>query len=323
MTVCGRKQGPIPDSAQAREECVSPVYKPIDQYGLIGDMNSAALVGTDGSNKWCCFPRFDSPSVLAAILDDLKGGRFQIAPVTPFHPSQAYLPNTNILVTSFTTATCELTLTDFMPVRSAESAGSAPHEIHRIVRCTKGSVNVRCVFKPSHDYGRARVDVTRVADGVTAHGGNQTLTLCSEVRLDAKSDQATAEFSMEQDEQAVFVLAYGSRRPQRVSSYATRSKFEHTRMYWEVLASEIGYDGRWSDEVVRSFLLLQLMIFAPTGAVTAAPTTSLPGAVGGSRNWDYRYSWLCDSSFTMDVLFRMGQAERAERYQPGCLTNAG
>ncbi|HAL46148.1 MAG: hypothetical protein CL694_15250 [Chloroflexi bacterium] len=291
------------------------MYKPIDQYGLIGDMNSAALVGTDGSIDWCCFPHFDSPSVFAAILDDRKGGRFQIAPRVPNSRIQSYLPNTNILSTRFTTPTGQMSLTDFMPLGNGRSGDSCPHEIHRVVRCTSGTVDVACTFQPSPDYGRSEVALSRVSDGVVARGNRQMLTLVSDAQMEIEDGEAVAKFTLRAGEEVVFVLAYGSRRPQRIGSYHTMSKFAQTKVYWEVMASGMTYDGLWRDDVVRSFLLLQLMIYAPTGAVIAAPTTSLPEAIGGSRNWDYRYSWLRDSSFTMDVLFRMGQVERAEQYQ--------
>ena len=290
-------------------------YKPIGHYGLIGDMSSAALVGLDGSIDWCCFPRFDSPSVFAAILDDRKGGRFQIAPTdADASAHQAYLPNTNILSTRFTTSTGELSLLDFMPVTGLDSSSSGPHEVHRIVRCTGGSVAVRCTFQPRPDYARADATLAPIRSGVVARGGRQELSLCSEAPLEINGTEATADFTLNQGEEVTFVLAYGHGRPQRIETYRSRQKLEQTRVYWETLASEITYDGLWRDEVVRSFLVLHLMIYQATGAIIAAPTASLPEMVGGTRNWDYRYSWLRDSSFTMDVLYRMGHTEEATRY---------
>ena len=290
-------------------------YKPIDQYGLIGDMNSAALVGTDGSIDWCCFPRFDSPSVFAAILDDKKGGRFQIAPTAPDAAvHQAYLPDTNILSTQFSTPTGELTLIDFMPLSNGDSSLKSPHEIHRIVRCTAGSVEVRCAFQPRLDYARARTSLSRIRGGVMARGSHQVLSLCSQVPLEIGDGDASAHFTLRHGEEAVFVLCYGHRAPHKVDTYRTHQKFDETKVYWEVMASGITYDGMWRDEVVRSFLLLRLMIYEPTGAIIAAPTTSLPERINGSRNWDYRHAWLRDSSFTMDVLYRMGHTEDAAQH---------
>ena len=289
-------------------------YKPIEQYGLIGDMHSAALVGTDGSIDWCCFPRFDSPSVFAALLDDRNGGRFLIAPAT-LHTllDQAYLPGTNILVTRFTTPTGELAVTDFMPVRNGTSERS-PHEIHRIVRCTGGSVDVRCVFQPRLDYGRAATAIEPTRGGVVATGNHQTLSLCSSVPLEVRDTEASAQFTLGRGEEAVFVAAYGRGRQRHVEGYRTNEKYQQTKSHWEETASQLAYGGRWRDEVLRSFLLLHLMVYEPTGAIIAAPTASLPEQIGGSRNWDYRYSWLRDSSFTMDVLCRTGKVDQAARY---------
>ncbi|MCH8206013.1 MAG: glycoside hydrolase family 15 protein [Chloroflexi bacterium] len=289
-------------------------YKPIGHYGLIGDRHSAALVGTDGSIDWCCFPRFDSPSVFAAILDDRNGGRFQIAPATgQASVDQSYLPNTNILSTRFTTPTGELVLTDFMPLKNGTS-GSCPHEIHRIARCTAGTVEVRCTFQPRLDYARAATTIMPIKGGVMAGGNHHTLSLCSRVPMEVVDTQALSRFTLQQGEEAVFVLAYGRDRPRRIESYRTHSKLEETKAHWEETASKLTYEGLWRDQVVRSFLLLHLLVYEPTGAVVAAPTASLPGRIGGSRNWDYRYSWLRDSSFTMDVLYRIGQVDQAAAY---------
>ena len=291
------------------------LYKPIGQYGLIGDMNSAALVGTDGSIDWCCFPRFDSPSVFAAILDDQKGGRFRIAPSAPgASVSQAYLPGTNILSTRFETHTGEMTLVDSMPLGRIYFSGPCPHEIHRIVRCTRGTVSVRCTFEPRMDYARARTDLTPTKGGVIARGGNQELSLLSRVGLDVSDGAATAEFTLNEGEEVVFVLAYGHRRPRRIESYQTERKLSQTKTSWEALAASVPYDGMWRDQVVRSLLVLHLLMYEPTGAIVAAPTSSLPEEVGGSRNWDYRYAWLRDSSFTMGALYRMGDIDEATRY---------
>ena len=289
-------------------------YKPIGHYGLIGDRHSAALVGTDGSIDWCCFPRFDSPSVFAAILDDRNGGRFQIAPATP-HTSvhQSYLSNTNILSTRFTTPTGELELTDFMPLKSGTS-GSCPHEIHRIARCTAGTVEVRCTFQPRLDYARAATTIMPIKDGVLAGGNHQTLSLCSPVPMEVVDTQALSRFTLQQGEEAVFVLAYGRGRPRRIESYRTHAKLQETKAQWEEIASKLTYEGLWRDQVVRSVLLLHLMVYEPTGAIVAAPTASLPEHMGGSRNWDYRFSWLRDSSFAMDVLCRMGHVDLSAGY---------
>ena len=286
----------------------------IASHGLIGDMSSAALVGTDGSVDWCCMPRFDSPSVFASLLDSRSGGRFQIAPVDSASGSQAYLPDTNILQTSFTTATGTLTVTDFMPVRRDALSEDAPHELHRMVRCDFGEVDVSCVFEPRLDYARGVTLLSPLREGVQARGGRQTLNLLASVPMRIDGDRAVARFTLRQGESASFVLAYGHGRPVRLSTYRTEERLDDTRRFWEGIVAGIGYDGAWSKEVTRSLLVLHLMMYRRTGAIIAAPTTSLPETLGGSRNWDYRFAWLRDSSFTVDILYRMGDDGEAGMY---------
>ena len=289
----------------------------IGSHGLIGDMSSAALVATDGTIDWCCMPRFDSPSVFAALLDSKSGGRFQIAPTDAASTRQAYIPDTNILQTSFTTATGTLTVTDFMPVRRDALSEDAPHEVHRIVRCDSGEVDVECMFEPRLDYARGVTTLMPLGEGVQARGGRQTLSLLASVplRIDGdRGDRAVARFPLRQGESASFVLAYGHGRPLRLSTYRTEARLEDTRRFWEGIVAGIRYDGAWSDAVKRSLLVLHLMMYRRTGAIIAAPTTSLPETLGGSRNWDYRFAWLRDSSFTVDILYRIGDDGEGDRY---------
>jgi GH15 family glucan-1,4-alpha-glucosidase len=288
----------------------------MEKYGLIGDMSSAALVGTDGSIDWCCFPRFDSPSVFAAILDENEGGSFQICPTDPMASvRQAYVPDTNVLCTRFRTATGEMTVTDFMPVaEDADTRASAPHELHRIVRCESGSVEVALRFGPRLDYARGDTTFTVVDKGVVARGTRQVLTLCADRELEVGKDEARLVFPMTEGQESVFVLAYGHRRSQKVEAYQSRHRLTQTMQYWNGVVRSAEYDGLWRDEVIRSFLVLHLMMYRRTGAIIAAPTTSLPEGIGGSRNWDYRYAWLRDSAFTVEVLLRMGDAVEGSRY---------
>ena len=322
----------------------------IGSHGLIGDMSSAALVATDGTIDWCCMPRFDSPSVFAALLDSRAGGRFRISPVGLASTGQEYLRDTNILRTSFTTATGTLSVTDFMPVRRIRSRGrfetcpykrrrdahseDAPHEIHRVVRCESGEVEVECVFEPRLDYARGVTTLRPLSEGVQARGGRQTLSLLASVPLRivgagllrqppsagakpapaALGDRAVARFRLRQGETATFVLAYGHGRPVRVGTYRTEAQMGDTRKFWQGIVSGIKYDGAWSEAITRSLLVLHLMMYRRTGAIIAAPTTSLPETLGGSRNWDYRFAWLRDSSFTVDILYRMGDDTEGDRY---------
>ena len=295
-------------------------------YGLIGDMSSAALVGTDGSIDWCCLPRFDSPSVFASILDKDIGGRFRIRPDGAYTDSrQVYLQDTNILETTFTTPSGAVKITDFMPIHDSDKDGkpdtnpAEPPELHRIVTCTSGSVEMRCEYEPRHNYARAVPEFRqrrRSGNGIAieAAGGRQTMMLLSSVSLTASVNGVDGEFTLSQGESAIFVLAYGNGRSINLERYRTYEKLQLTRRYWEDLVAGMNYGGLWREQVVRSFLVLHLMMYRGTGAIVAAPTTSLPETLGGSRNWDYRYSWLRDTSFTVDALYRLGDVYGADHY---------
>ena len=287
-------------------------------------MSSAALVGIDGSIDWCCLPRFDSPSVFAAILDQDIGGRFRISPAgTVTDATQEYLKDNNILETTFRTETGVVSITDFMPIPDDDEDGSPdiepnnPPEIHRIVSCVSGKVAMRCVFQPRHNYAQ-EVPTFRPVGGtgnaVGAHGGRQTLTLLATVPLGCDRRGVDCGFELSQGETATFVMAYGSGRPVSIEQYETKAKLEQTREYWASLVAGIEYEGLWRTHIIRSFLVLHLMMYRRTGAIVAAPTASLPETIGGSRNWDYRYSWLRDTSFTVDALYRLGDVYGADRY---------
>ena len=294
-------------------------------YGLIGDMSSAALVGTDGSIDWCCFPRFDSPSVFAAILDPEAGGHFRITPAGPnLDTRQEYLTDTNILETTFSTGAGVVSITDFMPAAdddddNPDTPPNSLHEIHRVVTCLSGEVDLLCDFQPRHDYARALPDFRPMrgnsgGSAVQAQGGGQTLTLFASIPLMADNRSVTGHFTLTKGQTATFVLVYGHGRPASLERLRTAEKLDRTRRYWQGLVARINYDGLWRDSVVRSFLALHLMMYRHTGAIVAAPTTSLPETIGGSRNWDYRFSWLRDSSFTVDILYRLGDVYGADRY---------
>ncbi len=296
------------------------------QYGLIGDMSSAALVGTDGSVDWCCFPRFDSPSVFGAILDAKVGGYFRISPASPaFESRQQYLPDTNILETTFTGPEGEICITDFMPLTGDNDSNpdtpppDPPHEIHRIVTCRSGEVELCCEFRPRHDYARAVPDFRplRLDSGgaaVQVSGGDQTMTLLASVPLPLEDRCVSTTFTLAAGQTATFVLAYGNGRRTSLERRQTARKLAQTTRYWKALVERMGYTDLWRDQVVRSFLVLHLMMYPRTGAIVAAPTTSLPETIGGTRNWDYRFSWLRDAAFTVDILYRLGDVYGADRY---------
>jgi len=282
-------------------------YKPISDYGVIGDMHSAALVSTSGSIDWLCFPRYDSPSVFAAILDDQHGGRFAIQPVGEFRSTQAYLPDTNILVTTFHTDGGRATLTDFMPV--AEDVTSSEHEVIRLARCETGEVTLECLFQPRLDYARAGTRLTVESRGVVARDGDAKLSLSAAVPLSAEGGEggeARAKFLLRSGETAAFILRWDEESPRPIADYDIPCKLGNTEAYWRLKTSDWRYRGRWSGLVKRSVLALHQLLYAPSGAICAAVTTSLPGQIGGPRNWDYRFCWLRDAAFTLDVFHRLG-----------------
>ena len=288
-------------------------------------MSSAALVGTDGSVDWCCFPRFDSPSVFGAILDPEIGGHFRISPAAGFESKQKYLGDTNILETTFKTDTGVVSITDFMPLTGDNDANpdtpppDPPHEIHRIVACHSGEVELRCDFRPRPDYARAAPGFRPLRGNsggaaVQVRGGCQTMTLLASIPLPFDRQGVSTTFTLAAGQTATFVLAYGSGRPTSIERRQTARKLAQTTGYWKGLVERMGYSGMWRDQVVRSFLVLHLMMYPRTGAIVAAPTTSLPETIGGSRNWDYRFSWLRDAAFTVDILYRLGDVYGADRY---------
>lgn len=288
-------------------------------------MSSAALVGIDGSIDWCCLPRFDSPSVFAALLDPDTGGYFRIGPVEPCIESrQEYVTDTNVLETTFHTSTGVATITDFMPIPDDDADGkvdierSSPPEIHRIVTCHSGMLELRCAFFPRHDYAREVPEFRALRTGpggaVEARGGGQRQTLLASVPLSPNGQGVGCDFSLSQGESATFILAYGEGRATTLDDYRTAERLDQTARYWRDLVAGMDYDGLWRDQIVRSFLVLHLMMYRRTGAIVAAPTTSLPETIGGTRNWDYRFSWLRDTSFTVDILYRLGDVYGADRY---------
>lgn len=291
-------------------------YKNINDYGLIGDRHSAALVGIDGSIDWCTFPRFDSPSVFASILDAKKGGRFAITPIDIYTGGQRYLPDTNVLETTFVTQTGTCTLTDFMPFyRHADNSPIAPGCLVRIVRCEEGTISLNIVYEPRPDYARASGTIeTRGADLVVSIDESE-LTLRSPVPLNVERDTATAIITLSAGEEVVFVLRYGNALNLWSDEAASpRQLLDRTVEYWLRKAESLDYQGEWRDEVVRSYLALHLLTYVPTGAIVAAPTTSLPEWVGGKRNWDYRYTWLRDSAFTIEALSKLGHHDEAVEF---------
>jgi GH15 family glucan-1,4-alpha-glucosidase len=293
-------------------------YLPIQNYGVIGNMRTVALVGTDGSIDWFCFPYFDSPSLFGALLDDQKGGRFKIAPADTrgISTKQFYWPETNVLVTRFMTAEGVGEMEDFMPAGRSVTPGWHEQLIRR-VRVVRGTMTFHTDCHPAFEYGRATHDTTVSEHGATFEGPGITLGLSSDVPLQIDPLGASADFELKEGDCAVFVLRRiggGASCGAAPTHDEVEELFQATVGFWQHWLAQCTYTGRWREIVQRSALALKLMTFEPTGAIVAAPTCSLPEAVGGTRNWDYRYTWIRDAAFTLYGFLRIGFTEEARAF---------
>ncbi len=289
----------------------------LGEYGLIGDMRTAALVGLDGGIDWCCLPRFDSGSVFAALLDRERGGTWAIRPQEEWTSTQRYLPRTNILETTFRTAGGVVVLTDFMPVaEDGRPSGSHP-EIHRQLRCTRGRMPLQMIFMPRFEYGARTTRLELLRAGLFATDRtDQVLTLSSAKPFDWTIEQSTAttRFVLEKGEERWLVLRYDDDDIHPVDRYESALKLDITAAYWARWAAGVRYSGPFRGMVKRSALALKLLTHAETGAIIAAPTTSLPETIGGMRNWDYRFVWLRDAAFTLAALDAVGHRREADAF---------
>jgi GH15 family glucan-1,4-alpha-glucosidase len=292
-------------------------YQPIENYGIIGDLHTAALVGMDGSIDWLCFPRFDSPAVFAAILDDRKGGRFRIAPtIDDVTHRQFYWPDTNVLVTRFLSADGVGEITDYMPV-DEPGPWHGEHQLIRHVRVTRGTIKFRLECRPAFNFARDRHELSICPDGVTFQSPGLSLGLTSATPLRQDGNGAAAEFTLNEDESAIFLLqeiAEGSGCGNPLREAEANALFQNTVRYWRRWIARCNYTGRWREMVRRSALVLKLLTYEPTGAIVAAPTCSLPETLGGGRNWDYRYTWLRDAAFTLYGFLRIGFTQEAAAF---------
>ena len=293
-------------------------YQPIENYGIIGDLRSVALVGVDGSIDWLCLPRFDSPSVFAAVLDDEKGGRFKVAPIGDgLSHKQFYWPDTNVLVSRFFTPDGVGEVVDYMPIAGASANGHGQHQLIRRVRVTRGAMTFRMECLPAFDYARQEHETKITPDGACFYSPQLSLGLATEVPLQQHENAAVVDFTLKEDETAVFVLRPiepGATCGLFISKAQEQELFLRTVEYWRRWLSKCTYTGRWREMVHRSALALKLLTFEPTGAIVAAPTCSLPEGIGGERNWDYRYTWIRDAAFTLYGLLRIGFTEEAEAF---------
>jgi GH15 family glucan-1,4-alpha-glucosidase len=283
------------------------VYTAIRDYAVIGDGRTAALVAVDGSIDWLCLPNLDSPSVFAALLDAERGGRFELRPEGPFEARRRYLPGTNVLETTFTTGTGVVRVTDAMTL---PGPGLSPlRELARRIEGLAGDVVLQWRVIPRFGYA---TDATRIEPRrpfPVAVSGADALAACAwdAGAVTVTGDELGGRFEIGEGARALLVLCASHGEPLVIPGRAAvEERLDRTTAFWERWSGNLTYDGPWREAVVRSALALRVLVFAPSGAIAAAATTSLPEAIGGQRNWDYRFCWIRDSSFTLEALLQLG-----------------
>jgi len=290
-------------------------YLPIAEHGLIGNLQTVALVGTDGTIDWYCCPCFDAPSVFASILDADRGGSFELAADAPATTKQFYFPDSNVLITRFFTEDGVGEVQDFMPI-SGDSGEVGRHRLIRRVLCVRGVIPFRARVAPRFDYARQPHTVRWQAGQTLFESADLALALTATVPVEHDAQDATATFKLLEGESAVFALdrVGDDVAPRGCPRAEAEQEFATTVAFWRRWLSASRYRGRWRETVHRSALTLKLLTYAPTGAIVAAPTTSLPERIGGERNWDYRYVWIRDAAFCAYALLRLGFSGEAEAF---------
>lgn len=282
----------------------------IEDYALIGDCHTAALVGRDGSIDWLCFPRFDSGACFAALLGDPEHGRWQIAPVGEVRrTTRRYRGDTLVLDTTFETDEGVVTITDCMPIRTTEP------DLVRIVRGVSGRVRLRTELIIRFDYGSITPWVQRLNGGLSAVAGPEAIEVRTPVAMHGEDWKTIGEFDVHEGEEVPFVLHWHRSHVEPPPPIDPCAAVEATVDWWTGWASRCTYQGEYRDAVMRSLITLKALTFAPTGGIVAAPTTSLPEFIGGGRNWDYRYCWLRDATFTLTALIHCGYVEEATAWR--------
>ncbi|GAB3955179.1 hypothetical protein GCM10027614_63700 [Micromonospora vulcania] len=300
-----------------------PNYPGVEEHGLIGDLQTAALIDKDGTVDWFCAPRFDSPSFFGALLDRRKGGYFQLSPHgVKYTSKQLYLPGTPILITRFHSADGVGELLDFMPVTGEQVTDR--HRLIRLIRMVRGTMRFRFDCRPRFNYGRDPYELEVNPEGDVFRSRTLTLTLSAfkeseglvgpeDVRRDEEG--VSAYYTLHGGDIGGVVLeTAGPHPPRALSKEHACELLAETRDHWRRWLNGSHYTGRWREMVERSAITLKLMTYAPTGALIAAPTTGLPEQVGGQRNWDYRYTWIRDASFSVHALLCLGFDDEARRY---------
>ncbi len=291
-------------------------YAPIREYALVGDGRTTALIARDGAVDWLCLPNVDSPSVFARVLDAERGGSFRLEPGVPYEAERRYQDNSNVLETTFTTAEGVVRVTDAMTLTDDDRL-SPLRELCRKVEALSGTVPLRWSFDPRFGYGERRTELDRRAGRWFAHSGTECVALGAWNVGVITGNGATVggELRLREGDSALLELSAAHKEPAVLPSRDdVERRLAQTARFWPRWAGRIRYDGPWRDAVVRSVLALKLLVYAPSGAMVAAPTASFPEWIGGSRNWDYRLTWLRDASWALDALIRLGIDEEAHAF---------
>ena len=300
----------LPATGARRSRKASPL---IAEHGLIGDLQTAALVATDGSIDWYCCPRFDSPSVFASLLDQQRGGVFRIAPEgDDYVVKQLYFPDTAVLITRFMSDEGVAELTDFMPIADNPKTATARHRIVRVVRGIRGQVRLKLECAPRFDYARGQHSLEVTEHGAVFEYGDLRMTLHGAQGLERQGSDVRLTRVIGANDTLGVILESGADGPPRAVAWGELWElFENTMNFWRDWLGHSTYHGRWREMVDRSAMTLKLMTYAPTGALVAAPTAALPEQPGGERNWDYRFTWVRDASFSVGALLALGFQDEA------------
>ena len=291
-------------------------FAAIEDYAVVGDGRTAALVARDGSVDWLCLPNFDSPSVFGRVLDAERGGSFQLAPTTSFESQREYVGETNVLATTFRTADGVVRVTDALTL--ADRSWLAPlRELVRQVECLSGRVELAWSIEPRFDYGRRAGRISSRAGHLVAEGGRTALAVGAWGGTEARATGTgiAGSFDLSGGESGLLSMTVADRDPLVFGTRAASAeRLQSTLEFWRGWSARTAYDGPWRELVARSALALKLLVFAPSAAIAAAPTTSLPEWLGGTRNWDYRYAWVRDAAFSLVALLRLGHTDEARSF---------
>lgn len=307
------------------------MYTPIRDYAIIGNLHSCALVSKYGSIDWACAPFLDSPSIFGALLDIHIGGKWEIAPTSSFTSTQEYIPNTNILVTSFSTSQGKVEVVDFIPIETKKEAelDESAFKIYRKVRCTEGTAQIKIIFSPQYNYAQGETTLDLKNGQVVVEHDKKKSVLFSDIDFISSKNGEEWVINLSEGEEKYFLFHFElTKEIFEDRKKIFRAAYEQTYKYWLEWINLCNWDlcgiapGALRDMVIRSSLILKILFFEPTGSIAAAATTSLPEEMGGVRNWDYRFNWLRDASFTLQSLFRLGHSVEAKRYLEWILSDA-